>query len=241
MVKLAGLPNERASLTMPLVVAAVYAVAAGIYVIVSGRMAMSGAASVAELHGIETTKDLALVLVTALVVFFGTWFGGRRSQRDIRLTGQRERARVAQQSNMLAGALAARPEIQRLQQHHRPALALVGRRHGDVEQVGLVHALHRHKVAQHRLAAQQHLRLVAGVQGVAEIGAAPGVGVGRLLDREHGFEPLAGERFQAGFDGQRGGHHRGGVPAGESVGGVGSAAALSRSRSSVVRATLSRM
>lgn len=107
MVKLAGLPNERASLTMPLVVAAVYAVAAGIYVIVSGRMAMSGAASVAELHGIETTKDLALVLVTALVVFFGTWFGGRRSQRDIRLTGQRERARVAQQSNMLAGALAA--------------------------------------------------------------------------------------------------------------------------------------
>jgi len=107
MVRLGGLPAERTSLARAFAVAGVYALLAGAYVLVSGQAAASEARTVPDLHRLELTKDLVLVGVTALVVFFGTWYGGRRSRRDIRLTGQRERARVAQQTNLVAGALAA--------------------------------------------------------------------------------------------------------------------------------------
>src|SRR5438105_294139 len=106
-------------------------------------------------------------------------------------------------------ALALRPQRQRLQHETAPALPLVRRRDGDVQQVHLVHALHGDEIAQHHAAGMQQLRLIAGVQRIAEIAARPGVLIGQLLDRDHFVQARFGKRLELRFDGLENGAHDG--------------------------------
>jgi signal transduction histidine kinase len=92
---------------MPLVIALVYALAAGVYIVLSGQIAAASATSVADLQRLETWKGLGFVTVSTVIVFFCAWFCSRRARRDLAAAIQREQALVAQQGNVVASAMAA--------------------------------------------------------------------------------------------------------------------------------------
>ena len=89
------------------ILASVYVLVAGLYIVLSGRVAASLARDVQELQVLETYKGIGFVLVTALMLFGLAWALGRRLIALTERAEQHQSAFLAAERSASAGLFAA--------------------------------------------------------------------------------------------------------------------------------------
>jgi signal transduction histidine kinase len=87
--------------------AALYAVLAGTYIVVSSRIAASAAEGAEQLHRFEVWKGLAFVVVTALGLFGAVWAAVRRVVRAVEAAEKSRAAFIAAERRATAAQLTA--------------------------------------------------------------------------------------------------------------------------------------
>lgn len=89
------------------ILAGVFVVVSGTYIVLSGYLAAGASHSVEELRRLETTKGVLYVTLTALLIFAGARWAMGRMERDSQELSRREQALIVNEGRVFAGMIAA--------------------------------------------------------------------------------------------------------------------------------------